>query len=202
MGGIQFPHLNNLTRDIWQWCERRNLFLFASYINTRQNIEADEESRKINIDTEWELSQWAFQKIVQTLGQPDIDLFASRTNAKCVHYVSWKPDPDSFCVDAFTIDWHKSFFYAFPPFSLILKCLRKIIDEKATGILVFPYWPGQAWFPLLKSILASDIIFFKPSKGLLRSHFRSQHPLHHQLTLGAATLSGRPSYDRISRRWL
>lgn len=34
MGGIQFPHL---TKTIWQWCEKRNIWLFASYINTKDN---------------------------------------------------------------------------------------------------------------------------------------------------------------------
>ncbi|CAG4957938.1 unnamed protein product [Colias eurytheme] len=36
MGGIQFPHLNELTRSIWQWCEERDLWLFASYINSKE----------------------------------------------------------------------------------------------------------------------------------------------------------------------
>ncbi|KAI8435449.1 hypothetical protein MSG28_003752 [Choristoneura fumiferana] len=117
MGGVQFPHLNNLARQIWQWCEMRNIWLFASYINTRDNTEADEESRKLNPDTEWELSDLAFQKIIDHFGQPEVDLFASRANAKCQTYVSWKRDPEAFCIDAFTINWSQKFFYAFPPFS-------------------------------------------------------------------------------------
>lgn len=158
------------------------------YINTQDNVEADEESRKINIDTEWELSDWAFQMIVHKLGQPDIDLFASRTNTKCDAYVSWKRDPDALTVDAFTINWRLHYFYAFPPFSLILKCIRKIINDEATGILVFPYWTRQPWFPLFKKV--SEIVFFKPNRDLLHSHFRSRHPLYRNLTLGVTRLSG------------
>jgi hypothetical protein len=116
MGGIQFPHLNDLAKNIWQWCEERNIWLFASYINTKENVEADEESRKINVDTEWELSEWAFQVIVHKLGQPDIDLFASRTNAKCDVYVYWKRDPDALTVDAFTINWRRRLFHHFPSY--------------------------------------------------------------------------------------
>ncbi|KAI8437596.1 hypothetical protein MSG28_011870 [Choristoneura fumiferana] len=133
MGGVQFPHLNNLARQIWQWCEMRNIWLFASYINTRDNTEADEESRKLNPDTEWELSDLAFQKIIDHFGQPEVDLFASRANAKCQTYVSWKRDPEAFCIDAFTINWSQKFFYAFPPFSVIIKCVQKILYDKATG---------------------------------------------------------------------
>lgn len=195
MGGIRFPYLNDLAKEIWQWCEMRQISLFASYINTHDNIEADQESRKMNVDIEWELSDWAFQKIVQTLGEPHIDLFASRTNAKCCQYVSWKPDPDALSIDAFTISWQTTFFYAFPPFAIILKCLRKIITDKATGILVFPYWPGQAWFPLLKRMLISDIVIFEPNWDLLRSNYRLSHRLHRSLSLGAATLSGKHLLD-------
>ncbi|CAG9095573.1 unnamed protein product [Plutella xylostella] len=61
----------------------RRIWLFASYINTKENKEADQESRRLNCDTEWQLSQWAFEHIVDTFGQPEVDLFASRTNAKC-----------------------------------------------------------------------------------------------------------------------
>lgn len=199
MGGIQFPHLNDLTRQIWQWCEMRSIILYASYVNTKDN-RADKESRRTNLDTEWELSNQAFQTIVAQFGQPQIDLFASRANAKCDVFVSWFQEPDAYTVDAFTINWHSKFFYAFPPFALILKCIRKIIDDEATGILVFPYWPSQPWFPLLQSILVSDIVFFNPSKSLLQSHFRQSHRLHASLTLAAARLSAKPSPDAASHR--
>lgn len=56
MGGIQFPHLNGLTKNIWQWCEERNIMIFATYINTKDNVEADAESRRLNPDIEWQLS--------------------------------------------------------------------------------------------------------------------------------------------------
>lgn len=189
-GGIQYPHLNDLARQIWRWCEERNIWLFASYINTKENKEADEESRRINPDIEWELSDSAYQKIIDNFGQPEIDLFASRTNAKCPRYISWKQDPEAMNIDAFTISWHDYYFYAFPPFSLLLKSLRKIIDEKATGVLVFPYWPSQPWFPIVKKLAISDIIFLNPSRNLLRSPFRAYHPLYRQLTLGAVKLCG------------
>lgn len=190
MGGIQFPHLNTLARDIWQWCEMRKLWIFASYINSKENIEADEESRKINRDVEWELSDAAFSHIVKKLGQPQIDLFASRTNAKCHEYVSWKPDPDAINVDAFTISWRSKLFYAFPPFSLLLNCIQKISQDEATGILVFPMWPAQAWYPQLMDLLVTNIVVLKPRPDLVLSHFSQQHPLHRTLTLGAALLSG------------
>ncbi|XP_059062727.1 uncharacterized protein LOC131855468, partial [Achroia grisella] len=106
MGGIQYPHLNSLTKTIWQWCEGKKIWLHASYINTKDNVEADQESRRINPDTEWELTLSGFQKVTRKLGKPDIDLFATRTNAKCELYVSWKRDPEAFAIDSFTLNWN------------------------------------------------------------------------------------------------
>ena len=44
MGSIEHEKLLNLTKEIWQWCERRNIWIFASYINTKENVIADEIS--------------------------------------------------------------------------------------------------------------------------------------------------------------
>lgn len=113
MGGVRFQKLSDLAKTIWEWCEEREIFIFASYIASKDNVEADFESRKRNFETEFELSDVAFQKIVQKFGHPDIDLFASRINAKCEKYVSWTKDPGLFAVDAFTISWKERFFTHF-----------------------------------------------------------------------------------------
>lgn len=189
MGGIQFPHLNSLSRMIWQWCEERKIWIFASYINSKDNVEADRESR--NPDIELQLSNSDFQKVVNKLGNPEIDLFASRTNAKCNTYISWRPDPDALTVDAFTLNWKFTFFYAFPPFAIILKCIQKIIHNEARGILVFPYWPSQPWFPLLIDLLDSEIIFL--TQNIFPSSSFSVRRHEKQFTLAAAVLSGQRS---------
>jgi hypothetical protein len=45
MGGIQYPQLHKIAKQIWQWCEKRKIWLFASYIKSKDNKEADKESR-------------------------------------------------------------------------------------------------------------------------------------------------------------
>lgn len=188
MGSVQYPHFEVVTREIWQWCERRRLFVFASYINTKDNFEADQLSRQKFKDTEWELADYAFREIVDSLGQPEVDLFASRNNAKCSRFVSWKNEPGAWNIDSFTIPWSDLNFYAFPPFSIILKMLQKILHEKAEGIVVVPEWPTQPWYPLLQKMIVS---VFKPNRYLLQSPFRQAHNLHASLTLVAVRLSGK-----------
>ena len=62
MGGIRYANLNKIAKDIWEWCETRHLWIFASYVPSKENTEADAESRKINIDTEWEVEDAALKK--------------------------------------------------------------------------------------------------------------------------------------------
>nr|CAH7742689.1 unnamed protein product [Callosobruchus chinensis] len=82
-------------------------------------------------ETEWELSNTVFNKIVSSFDQPNIDLFATIHNRKC---------ESCFTVDAFTLDWKSFKFHAVPPFSLIPGTLQKIIKDEATGILVVLFW--------------------------------------------------------------
>lgn len=63
-GGMQHSKLNNLVRDICQWCEERKIWIVASYVPSKQKVETYEVSRKINVNTEWELNDKVFVSIV------------------------------------------------------------------------------------------------------------------------------------------
>lgn len=80
MKSVQFANLHDESRAIWSRCESQKIRIFASYIKSEENIEADEKSRKLLADTEWELADWAFEKIKNELGLFDIDLFTSFKN--------------------------------------------------------------------------------------------------------------------------
>jgi len=74
-GSVKYPLLSSLSKAIWQWCKGRNIWLVASYIAPAINVIADEESRRIDADTEWSLSEDAFRLIDRSFGPFDIDLF-------------------------------------------------------------------------------------------------------------------------------
>lgn len=60
MGGVRLQKLNKIAKDIWQYCRNKNIWIVASYINTKLNYEADKESRTLHIETEYELSNSYF----------------------------------------------------------------------------------------------------------------------------------------------
>jgi hypothetical protein len=202
MGSIKFPSLSALARKIWCWCAERNIFIFASYIPSALNIEADAELRVVSEETEWTLAQSYFDIINSRFGNFDIDLFASSTNCKCRCFVSWFPDPLAQAVDAFSLDWKGVYFYAFPPFALILRVRRKIINDRAVGVVVISWWPAQAWFPLFNRLVVDQPICFEPNVDMLSSPFRDIHPTWDRISLIAAKLSGKLSFVGEHQRQL
>ena len=200
MGGIQYPKLNQIARLIWEWCAKRDIWVFASYIKSKENVIADSKSRMLSPETEWELNAIVFSTIEEKFGKFDIDLFASNINAKCKQFISWHADPKSCAIDALTVTWSKYYFYAFPPFSLILRCLRKIVIDEAEGVLVIPLWPVQSWYPVFNNLLISEPLIFRPQVDLLTSPFSEKHPLWKTLTLVAGRLSGKRSNEGVYQR--
>ena len=130
-----------------------------------------------------------FQNIVRAFVKPAIDLFASRLNFQLKPYVAGKPDPEACHVDAFTLDWSNVVFYAFPPFSIISQVIKKIELDGATGILIVPDWPTQAWYPLLRRLLLADPLRLNWQHDLVILPFSTgPHPLGKKLQLTACHL--------------
>ena len=49
-GGTHVVELNEIARNMWKWCEQRNIVIHAGYIPSKENTDADRESRVKNID--------------------------------------------------------------------------------------------------------------------------------------------------------
>jgi hypothetical protein len=180
MGTSHSEPCNDMTFQIWSWCIDRNIFLSAAYLPGAQNTAADEESRRVNTDAEWKLETTLLQSAFDVLDiQPNIDLFASRLNAQMQRYMSFRPDPDAEVVDAFSVSWKDFEFYAFPPFSVIPRVLRKVQRDESSGVLVVPDWPTQPWYPVLMKLLVLEPVRLPCRKNLLHlpSHPGQVHRL-------------------------
>ena len=123
--------------------------------------------------------------------KPDIELFASRLKP----YVSYKPDPGAVAVDAFTVQWSQYVFYAFPPFSVIMRTLQKIQQDQAAGLLLAPFWPTQAWWPTLTRMLIQAPLVLPNRMDTL---YLPQDPsaVHPLMSLLLCHLSGNKEFHR------
>jgi len=95
------------------------------------------------------------KSLMQILGPCTVDLFATRLNTQLDRFVSWMPDPFTAATDALSLPWQNLQGYAFPPFCLIGRCLRKVQQERSTILLV-------AWqqSQCVHVHLAIDLLFF------------------------------------------
>ena len=190
MGGSHSMKCNEVAQNIWDFCQTHSIWLTAAHLPGHLNVLADEKSRVFNDKTEWKLNPLIYLDIIRAFMIPNIDLFASRLNFQCKPYVAWLPDPDALFIDAFTLDWSKFNFYAFPPFSMITRVLRKIEYDGARGILIVPNWPTQVWFPLLHRLLVAEPQMLKWREDLISLPFKEgPHPLGRKLQLMACFLS-------------
>ncbi|KZS04104.1 Uncharacterized protein APZ42_033037 [Daphnia magna] len=144
-GGTKSRNLTEVAKQISEWCEEKSISLSASFLPGKLNVIADRESRAKTESSDWKLCERIFQKI-SLIWPTDIDLFSSCWNNQLDNFISWKPQPLAFTFDTFFISWKPWRGYAFPPFSIIPRCLEKLRREQSTIILV---WLTQPWFPIL-----------------------------------------------------
>ena len=201
-GGIRSWLCDSVAKQIWDWAITRHIWVSAVFIPGNQNTRADKLSRHTDNMRDWTLDQEVFDRIFLHVDWASVDLFASANNAKISKFVSWQPEALAWRIDAFSIVWDFE-FYAFPPFSMIGRVLRKIERDQAKGILIAPCWPTQVWFPKLLWLLYKPPIKLPNSAHLLHHpNHKGPHPLVKKMRLTAWPLSGVPSMTETFRREL
>lgn len=89
------------------------------------NCQADFESRNFREEYEWKLDKKTYLRATNKLQfKPEIDLFSSTMNHQISKYLSWRPEPEAYAVDAFSISWKNQNNYCFPPFNIIPAVLQ------------------------------------------------------------------------------
>ena len=79
---MRSPQCNDVAQDIWERCETRDIWLSVAHIPGICNELAEYKSQNFSDNTEWSLKQNIFDKLLQVYGEPEIDLFVTRLNAK------------------------------------------------------------------------------------------------------------------------
>ena len=128
------------------------------HISGPRNIVADQLSRQTILPSEWTLDPQSFSWILSLGVSPQVDLFATRENARMSQFVSPMMDDLAVAVDAFSLDWNVwRAIYLFPPTSLLHKVLTHLESFRGQALLVTPDWPNQSWFPAL-SLRARSVL--------------------------------------------
>ena len=197
------PKLMALVESIFTWAFARDISLSAEHLPGVDNVIADRLSRDTSYDKEWQLLPALFDQLCARFGAPEVDLFATRINFLLQRYVSWRPDPCAWKIDAFTFAWPAGvLYYAFPPFSLVGSVLRKVEQDGALVMLVAPMWATQVWFPKLLHLLVDVPVLLPNNCVPLPQDPSASHPLGSRLGLAGMIISGDPLLRREFRQGL
>ncbi|CAJ0930806.1 unnamed protein product [Ranitomeya imitator] len=121
---------------ILRWAENNRSIISAVHIPGVENWAADFLSRQDLASGEWELHPEVFQQICLRWGTPDVDLMASRLNAKVPNFIARSRDPQAIGVDALISPWHRFHFpYVFPPLLLLPKSGTAEVELKKGATL-------------------------------------------------------------------
>ena len=196
-GGTRSVALTATAKAISTWCEERKISLEAVHLAGELNTIVDRESRSEADASDWRLDVNTF-RLVANIWRMDTDLFAASWNSQLHRFISWGPQPGAIAANAFSVSWKDVQGYAFPPFSLIFRCIDKLRREKASIVLICPICTGQPWFPVLLEQACDIPRLLRPSPVLLTSAQGESHPFLQSgaLILTAWKLSG----DRMTCR--
>ena len=162
--------------ELWSILRENSIFCTADHISGVDNSLADFFSRYSHLH-EFFLRQSAFNKLTEMIPfEVNLDLFASRDNAKLSDYVSLFNDSQAFIIDAFSFTWPSN-VYIFPPIPLIPKALMKALrDDVEFCLFITPAWTSLSMIPLLKKSLISLPILISSDHVL--GCLPTRHPFH------------------------
>jgi ribonuclease HI len=148
---------------IMELLETHEMQMQASHIPGILNTAADSLSRLAR-SGDYSLDQKIFNQGLKHLkAGVNIDLFASKTNKKCRAYVTLQNDAKASARDAFSMEWGAFSPLIHPPIPLLLRCLRKVKEERVRGVMVAPAWCGQPWSHLLNELTIRQVNLGKAS---------------------------------------
>lgn len=149
-GGTRSSQLHKEALLLFAWAEEYLEGLRAEHVRGLDNVQADWLSRETVSPGEWALHPDSFARITDRFVVPIVDLFASHQNRQVPRFFSRYYHPEAEGLDVLTEKWPKGLLYAFPPIPLFPRVLRNIRQQKATVILVAPWWLHRPWFSMIQ----------------------------------------------------
>jgi hypothetical protein len=137
-------------RSLLNYIRFWNIQIIARHVPGIKNGKADKLSR-ISPGGDYEIKKNVLMAALKRADfKVDVDLFASKRNAKCGVFCSLGQTTRALACDAMTFPWTGMHPLLHPPIPMLLRVLRKAEQEEIEAAVVAPLWVGQVWSPILE----------------------------------------------------
>jgi hypothetical protein len=157
-GGSGCPVMTLMAKQIHELLDSIGASLYkAVWIKGSLNVEADAASRWVDHD-DWTVRPHCLRRVWLELGPWTIDRFADHVNHQAPRFNSLFLVPGTEAQDAFSAAWGNEVNLLVPPFYLILRVLRHLVESQAVGLIVVPRWEAQPWWPVILRVTTKTIV--------------------------------------------
>ena len=148
--GSMKPKLQCIALNIFDIIGQFDIELIMQWVPREQNEQADFLSKALfGGQDEWEISRKFFNILNGIWGPFTVDRFANEQNAKCIRFNSEKWAPGAEAINSMSVSWKHELNWWVPPPKNGMAVVKKIVEEKASGVLILPVWRSAPYWPLL-----------------------------------------------------
>jgi hypothetical protein len=154
-GGSHHQYVHELCKALIWYCIHHHIGLHANWIPREKNTLADFYS-KLSDSSDWKLRPAVFERLQDSFGKFEIDIFSSLENRQTRRFYSLYCQPECTGVDAFSFPWGRR-CWCNPPFHQMARVLAHARSCEARMCLICPFTPTAPWW---HALLADDYFFF------------------------------------------
>lgn len=197
-GSTRSLQITDIVASLLTRCLRKTVTLRAFRIPGSLNVIADSLSRNTPLHTEWELDPRDRTALRLWIPRLEVDLMATPFNTLLPTFVSPFPHPLAAGVDVHLVDWTRwSSLYLFPPSSLLVSLLPRIVSFPGSVLLVAKVPLAHPLHPALASRVSHSRPLLHPPRQPLRAGWvvdsgrgASQWTAYHLSPLSSTTPMG------------
>ena len=152
-GGGRDPVCTQIVLEVYEWANKNGISLLPTEtrrLYTGRDLSFADDWSRTKDRTSWTTTRAARNRMRETFGRPELDLFADADNAAADTWFTRYNQPGTAGTDALAQSWPTDkLLLAVPPFSLIPRVLEHAESEHARVLLVHPVWHAAPWWPHL-----------------------------------------------------